>query len=130
MYNEVNNYSLYLTNFSFPISKGISTVSIDCTDWAVLYPMNDVAQGIACMWTWEVITAQFELYENDTLILVDYLSSLDVSFWSIQITEETADNTNLFSSKERMQEFYVVQWAFILLLLIFIFINKLIKFNP
>ena len=129
MYNEINNYTVYNTSFNFPISKWISEITIDCTDWAVLYPMNDVAQWIACVWTWQVITAQFELYETDNLVLEDYLNWSNISFWSITIEEITADNTDLFSSEDKMQEFYIAQATFALIIILFIFINKFFKFK-
>jgi len=124
MFNQCNYSDVYSSQFYFPISKGKTEVTISCTEWAVLYPQADVAQGIACWGLDTDVTTTFELFENTELILENYMSRDEVSYWCITLSEATPDNKNLFSTVETMQEFYIAQAVFIIIFLIWIFLNK------
>lgn len=126
MYIESNNYNVFDYQFFFPIEKWNWKIKIDCNNWGVLYPVNDVNQWIACQGTGIIQENIFSISENQDLILENYLTNEEVSFWQIEISENIIKNENLFSSKDTMQEFYILQWWIILWILLFIF---MIKFN-
>lgn len=129
MYKEINNYQLFDTTFTFPVTQWQQLIKIDCTDNAVLYPANDVGQWVACIGSWITVEATFIITQDTDLILTDYIHNQNISFWKIEITETGSILTpnSIFTSQSNLQEFYLFEAICVIIIALFLFWNKTLK---
>lgn len=132
MYNEVNGFELYQDFFYFPLEQGNNIIVVSCAEWGILYPENNSSNSIECLGGEYDIQFNIDtsIESSSTQLVLEWTTG-PTSFGEISIFLENSTNSwsiitesSIFSSIENMQQFYIYEFAFIIVFLILIFLKK------